>query len=403
VCKPSDQCHVAGTCNPATGICSNPSAADGTTCNDGNACTQTDTCQSGTCVGSNPIVCTASDICHVAGTCDPDTGRCSNPTAEDGTTCDDGDACTQTDACKAGVCVGGNPKICTPSDQCHDAGICDPKTGICSNPDKTDGSACSDGDACTQTDSCKAGVCTGGNPVVCTAKDDCHVTGECDKATGLCSNPIAKDGTGCDDGNACTKDDVCTSGVCAGTAVVCPPPDQCHTLGVCNPETGLCSNPAKADKTPCNDGNACTEGDVCLSGACMPGTAKVCTASDQCHNAGICDPKTGICSNPAKPNGTSCGDGAFCNGNETCKDGTCTPGTSPCNAANCETCDETNDKCVSKCPVGTQCDGKGNCANICTKRTESVYCPSTTGHGFKCCPTDSICDYRKGVVNCRNP
>src|SRR2546422_5636350 len=34
-------------------------------------------CQSGTCVGANPVTCTASDQCHVAGTCDPVTGTCS--------------------------------------------------------------------------------------------------------------------------------------------------------------------------------------------------------------------------------------------------------------------------------------------------------------------------------------
>jgi hypothetical protein len=33
------------------------------------------------------------------------------------------------------------------------------------------------------------GACTGGNPVVCTASDVCHVAGSCDSTTGLCSNP----------------------------------------------------------------------------------------------------------------------------------------------------------------------------------------------------------------------
>jgi hypothetical protein len=56
-------------------------AADGTSCNDGNACTQTDTCQVGVCNGANPVVCGASDACHVAGTCDPSSGSCSNPVA----------------------------------------------------------------------------------------------------------------------------------------------------------------------------------------------------------------------------------------------------------------------------------------------------------------------------------
>src|SRR5678816_3425736 len=80
---------------------------DGTACSDGDACTQTDTCVAGACTGNNPVSCAASDTCHVAGICDPSTGVCSNPTAPDGTACNDGDACTQSDTCVAGACTGG--------------------------------------------------------------------------------------------------------------------------------------------------------------------------------------------------------------------------------------------------------------------------------------------------------
>src|SRR5262249_50719633 len=69
--------------------CAHPVFADGTTCNDGNLCTQTDTCQSGTCIGTNPVVCAAQDQCHTVGTCATGTGVCSNPVKADGTTCDD--------------------------------------------------------------------------------------------------------------------------------------------------------------------------------------------------------------------------------------------------------------------------------------------------------------------------
>ena len=51
------------------------------------------------------VTCTASDACHVAGTCDPSTGTCSNPVAPDGTVCHAGDACTAPDACQAGLCI----------------------------------------------------------------------------------------------------------------------------------------------------------------------------------------------------------------------------------------------------------------------------------------------------------
>src|SRR5207247_381434 len=142
-----------------------------------NACTQTDSCESGICAGSNPVICTASDQCHVAGTCDTATGVCSNPPAANGSACNDGNACTQTDSCESGICTGSNPVICTASDQCHVAGTCDTATGVCSNPPAATGSACNDVNACTQTDSCESGICTGSNPVICTASDQCHVAG----------------------------------------------------------------------------------------------------------------------------------------------------------------------------------------------------------------------------------
>src|SRR5206468_2431905 len=120
------------------------------------ACTQTDTCENGSCVGANPVVCTASDQCHDPGVCDPSTGVCSNPPKTNGTSCNDGNACTQIDTCLGGVCTG-NPVVCAASDQCHDPGVCDPSTGVCSNPEKPNGTSCNDGNACTQTDTCEGG------------------------------------------------------------------------------------------------------------------------------------------------------------------------------------------------------------------------------------------------------
>jgi hypothetical protein len=86
-------------------------APNGTGCSDGNLCTQTDTCQSGVCQGGNPVVCTASDQCHDVGTCAPATGACSNPARADGSACNDGNICTGNDACSGGVCVGGASQL----------------------------------------------------------------------------------------------------------------------------------------------------------------------------------------------------------------------------------------------------------------------------------------------------
>jgi hypothetical protein len=187
-------------------------------CDDNNACTiDWGDPEAGTCV-HEPITCTALDQCHDEGTCDPWTGVCSDPPKADGSACDDGNACTQNDACQAGECTSFDPVICPALDQCHDEGVCDPWTGVCSNPSKDDGSYCDDGNACTQTDWCQGGACTGFDPITCTALDQCHDEGTCDPWTGICPDPEKPDGSACDDGEGCTQPDTCQAGICMGSA-----------------------------------------------------------------------------------------------------------------------------------------------------------------------------------------
>jgi hypothetical protein len=98
-------------------------------------------------------MCQPLDQCHMAGSCDPTSGTCSSPALADGTACDDKNGCTQADTCTGGVCVGGSPVTCEPTDDCHDA-ACDALTGKCASTPKADGTACAQG-------TCKGGVCTG--------------------------------------------------------------------------------------------------------------------------------------------------------------------------------------------------------------------------------------------------
>ncbi|TMA90614.1 MAG: hypothetical protein E6J71_17315 [Deltaproteobacteria bacterium] len=308
----------------AGGACVNFAKDDGTACDDGDACTQTDGCAAGECIGADPVVCTALDQCHAVGECDPTTGVCSNPAREDGTACDDGSLCTRTDTCQAGQCTGGDPVVCTALDQCHAVGDCDPASGTCSNPTKEDGAACDDMSLCTRADTCQAGQCTGGDPVVCTALDQCHDVGECGPATGTCSNPMKPDGTTCSDGSLCTRTDSCQAGECTGgDPVVCTVLDQCHDVGECDRATGMCSNPMKPEGTTCDDGSRCTRADTCQTGRCTGGDPVTCTALDQCHVAGECDASSGACSNPTKLDGTTCDDADACTQGDSCSGGAC--------------------------------------------------------------------------------
>ena len=333
----ASDCVSGETCLQTTNRC-------GTTLANGQLCKASSDCNSGDCVGGT--CCPAGSGCFIGGVCyaanavnpnnacqqcTPATSATAWSAKANGTKCDDGDACTQTDTCQAGTCTGGNPVTCTASDQCHSVGVCDKGSGTCSNPDKADGTACSDGNACTRTDTCQQGKCTGSNPVTCTAQDQCHSAGTCDSGTGTCSNPAKANGTSCDDGNKCTQSDTCQSGTCtAGTAVTCTASDQCHDIGACNPSTGACSNPVAANGTSCDDGDKCTQNDTCQSGTCTAGSAVTCTALDQCHEVGTCDPSSGTCSNPPASDTTLCGNNFHCSAGQcpsSCSlDTDCAPG-----------------------------------------------------------------------------
>lgn len=370
VCTALDQCHRVGICDTNTGVCDNPLKADGSGCEDGNFCTLTDTCQAGVCVGGSAKVCTSTNSCQNGGTCEPSTGLCSGTNKPNGTSCDDGDACTQSDSCQNGTCTGTNPVVCTALDQCHDVGSCNPLTGLCSDPQKSNGASCNDGNACTQTDTCQSGSCVGGNLVVCTALDQCHNAGVCNTTTGGCSDPIKTNGTSCNDSNACTQTDTCQNGTCTGAnPITCSALDQCHNIGTCNTSTGVCSNPIKSNGSNCNDGNACTQTDTCQSGSCTGNNPVTCTALDNCHNVGTCNTSTGICSNPIKTNGTSCSNGLYCDGAETCQNGVCTDQTDPCTAG--ETCNESTDTCVPITSSLICIGGEHSCA---TTSTGSMKC-----------------------------
>src|SRR5437867_3061103 len=291
------------------------------------------------CPGNGPT-CTADSV-RPAGTACPDDGNActldqcdgtgvtrQHPPASAGTVCrpaaaprDVAEVCAGTGRQCPGDSFLSAATECRPA-----AGACD-VAEFCSGNGPTcpldaklpNGSLCSDGSLCTTGDTCKAGVCSG-TPVACPASDQCHLAGTCDPATGTCSSPVAANGTACNDGNACTAGDTCQAGTCTGTAVTCPASDQCHLAGTCDPATGSCSNPVAANGTICNDGNACTTGDTCQAGMCA-GTPVLCTARDQCHGVGTCNPVTGTCSNPPAPNGTSCSDGNACTTGDSCQAG----------------------------------------------------------------------------------
>jgi len=306
-------------CDPQTGTCSEPEAPEGATCNDKETLTINDMCKAGVCAGHSRCqgkVCAQQSQCHEVGTCDPETGTCKNPFAPADTGCNDLNMLTMEDKCDAeGVCAGKNlcdGVVCSAKGECHQAGSCNSQTGTCSDPEKPAGAQCDDKDDDTVQDQCNAGKCAGVGRcegVTCRAATQCHAVGECDPKTGSCSNPFATSGEACDDKSAITSDDKCdSSGTCSGVdlclGISCEAADDCHDAGTCNPATGEClSGSCKAVDlcvgVQCVALSQCHEVGTCnhVDGQCSNAVAedgKSCddhndfTGPDTCTSAGVC-------------------------------------------------------------------------------------------------------------------
>lgn len=332
---PAQVCRLEGTC--FQGECSYELQSPGTACDDGNPNTVQDMCrEDGTCAGIDlcaGVNCTALSQCHVPGTCDPQTGQCSNPFAQE-IPCDDNNPATDEDTCNEGECMGIDFCLeieCDPPAQCRLEGVC--MNGVCSYALSDNFSPCDDGNSSTVEDSCQEGVCVGINNCFseCMALDQCHVVGECEPITGECSNPIAENGLPCDDQNPNTVEDACSEGVCIGVNkclnVTCEPAHDCIANSTCDRFTGECVDELFPATTPCDDGNSRTVEDQCNDKGVCFGIDKcdgvVCSRLTQCHFAGECDIQTGICSDPIRPNGTKCDDDNDLTDEDQCFDGVC--------------------------------------------------------------------------------
>jgi|GEM_PF-4165362 len=309
----------------------------------------------------------------------------------EGEECFDDATCYGDLRCVANICV---PCTCDIMNDCCDGcfpineggpceggeGIC--RKGFCSNcVNKPNGTACDDGNPCTQTDSCQNDECTGSNPVICVAMDQCHEVGECSTVTGMCSNPRKENGTSCNDANPCTEVDICLGGDCVGgNPKQCPPLDQCHNIGQCVPETGQCEYPNRPNGTMCDDGQFCSQGDLCHEGECIGGIERNCFGpvvpdNPYCQEP-FCNEDTDQCElRPFNENG-ACDDFQFCTVDEVCRSGECV-GTRPrnCNGEvplddpQCQAaaCNEEDDRCEAVpandgagCDDGLYCTTSGS-------------------------------------------
>jgi DNA-binding beta-propeller fold protein YncE len=177
----------------------------------------------------------------------------------------------------------GPGTICSLRDadpQCNEA-VCVAGAGCAVQP-KAGGTGCEDGDACTIDDTCQSGVCIG-TSLSCEDGNAC-TDDTCDPSNGC----VHENNTAtCDDANACTTADACSDGVCGGAPLTCDDGNVCTDDG-CDPTSGCVHT---SNTAPCDDGDACTSPDVCAGGVCS-GTRLGCDDGNMCTED-MCDPASG--------------------------------------------------------------------------------------------------------------
>ncbi len=353
------------------GQCALAPAADGSACDDGNSCTGGDACATGVCVGGGNVCdCQVDGDCNDGNICTDDTCTANKKCLHAANTqaCDDSNACTVGDVCAASACVSGALTTCDDANLCTDD-VCNIADGTCSHTPNS--GACQDNNACTVGDICAGGNCAPGGLITCNDNNSC-TDDSCDTVKGCVA--LANAAT-CDDGDPCTLNDACANSACAGTVNTCDDQNVC-TADVCDSKTGNCTHANIA--VDCEDGNACTTGDVCKSGVCASGTAKICDDGNVC-TADSCDPVTALCLT-APVTGT-CEDGNACTIGDTCSGGTCAPGTAKvCNDGNVCTddgCDPKNGCTITNnavsCAPGNNCE-LGTCSGGGCQATGQVGC-----------------------------
>ncbi|XXX77586.1 DNRLRE domain-containing protein [Sorangium sp. So ce134] len=214
------------------------------------------------------------EICYILSDCG-DGALSGEEECDDGNAADD-DGCSLDCTVESGYSCAGAPSAC--STLCGDGVTAGPEA--CDDGDAAGGDGCSAaclveaGYACTGAPSACSTVCGDGIRAGAEACDDGDAAGgdgcsaacliesgyACAGSPSVCT---CANGTPCDDGNACTQTDVCTGGACVGTSpVTCLPPGDCAEGGACDAATGACAY------TPKPDGSACASNGVCNAGAC---------------------------------------------------------------------------------------------------------------------------------------
>ena len=391
VCDDGNGC-TDDSCDPLQGCINSFNQAP---CNDGNMCTLGDHCAQGACVNEDVLQCSDSNPC-TNDSCNPDAGCVYQANS---LPCDDGNMCTEGDHCDGGWCVIDAVAECDDGNGCTDD-ACDPGQGCVHTVNEA---PCDDGDTCTTGDHCHLGGCISADVMLCNDSNPC-TDDSCAPDAGCVFFPNTLP---CDDGSACTTGDTCTNGACVpGEWEDCDDENPC-TDDTCSTQQGCIHSHNQAF---CNDGEACTLGDMCAQGVCVGGAPANCNDGNPCTDDS-CEPGVGCVQ---LSNQSLCEDGDACTTGEVCQDGECGGGQPvTCNDGNVCTDDscEPDSGCVfapnlegcsdgDVCTQDDHCDG-GECVssdpldcddqNPCTDDACSADAGCIHGFNSKLCDDQNAC------------
>lgn len=239
--------------------------------------------------------------------------------------------------------------------------------------------------------SCLSGA-TGG----CTTNAQCDDGNPCTTdlcSTGTCFN--TNNNLPCDDGLWCNGTDTCSGGSCSNhTGNPCPPPDgDAYCSESCNEALDNCSAP-DPNGSPCDDGLWCNGSDSCQNGSCIIHAGSPCPGPDgdnDCRES--CNESARTCT-ASDLNNSPCNDGNPATTNDVCTGGVCTgtPININCDDGNPCTIDTiSGSNCVySSAPIGTPCN-------------DGLFCngPDTCNGGTCSLHSGNPCPGPDGDANCR--
>ena len=191
-------------------------------------------------------------------------------TCENDSDCDDSLFCNGSEKCVDGFCESaGDALVCKESTNSCELNLCDEASKSCKTTVKADGSFCGVKDnLCFGSRQCQQGECVNIDEKDCSHLDSECSQGLCNPETGACTAEPKNEGAACNSGKFCTKNEVCTGGICQGEEPDLPAAKECNRVE-CTEYNGFIN---VSDSS--QNWQECTTDDgkrgYCSYGTCMP-------------------------------------------------------------------------------------------------------------------------------------